>query len=98
VGDILSKEPIKIHIFDIGVSQAGRVSDLHLAIAHQQPKLIVVDTQPEDDAMPLNRSGKAHLTLTLPPLPEGEGREHRTVQDRLSGGELPYRPLRGLIR
>src|SRR5215813_13842918 len=31
------------------------------------------------------------------PLPEGEGREHRTSQDRLSGRELPYRPLRGLV-
>src|SRR5262245_14626056 len=55
-----SKEPIKIHIFDVGVSRV--------------------------------------LALTLCPLPAGEGREHRTLQDRLSGGELPYRPLRGLIR
>src|ERR1043166_7858167 len=35
--------------------------------------------------------------LAPTPLPEGEGREHCTIQDRLSGGELPYRPLRGLI-
>src|SRR4030095_11165066 len=41
------------------VSNAGRVSDMHFTVSYQQPKLIAIDKQPDDDVMHLGGSGKA---------------------------------------
>ena len=43
---------------DVERAHAGRVSDRHLTVSHQQPKLLAIDKQPNHAVMHLGRSGK----------------------------------------
>ena len=41
-----------------GINEKGRVSEVPFTIAHRQPKLIAIDTQPDDDIVQLGGSGQ----------------------------------------